>query len=113
MCCHCIQEVIITVCYPLLLWFLLVLSLYFILLALCIPLLEEKQEKYTKPSTSRSQSQSQASVEKSPIPSSFITKQSSTIGDYTEDRELCTISDYTEDRELLLSHGLGEGSDIM
>ena len=99
----CYQGVIITVCYLGLLWFLLVLSIYFILLALCIPLLEEKQEKYTKPSTIRSHLHRQARVEKSPIPSSSTTKQSSTISDHTS---------ATGDSGLL-SHGLGEGSDIM
>ena len=85
------------------LWFLLVFSLYFILFALCIPLLDDKEERYTKGPHVRSQTQSQANVEKSPIPSSSITKQSSTISDHTS---------ATGDSRVT-SHGLGEGSKIM
>ena len=70
---------------------------------MCIPLLDDEEEKYTKPSTVRSQRHSQASVEKSPIPSSSTTKQSSTISDRTSTTGDSGIS----------SHGLGEGSDIM
>ena len=58
---------------------------------------------YTKPSSIRSQPHSQASVEKSPIPSSSTTKQSSTISDHTSTTGDSGVS----------SHGLGEGSDIM
>ena len=70
---------------------------------MCIPLVDVEEEKYTKPSTIKSQPHSQASVEKLPIPSSSTTKQSSTISDRTSTTGDSGVS----------SHGLGEDGDIM